>query len=156
GSDATPDAALQIRVPQDRVLLQSIATFSLRAERDGRVLAQDTTPNNGSRLLLDNVPFGPRTVFTLDGITIAGDLVARGSSCPMDFELHGNPVSIYFSPVNFFARTPGPPIDTRIFPVAFALATGDIVIAGGERPAAMSQPAQSLASAEIFSPSTGT
>src|SRR5262249_41297411 len=132
GSDAAPDAALEVRVPQDRRLFQSITSFALRAERDSRVLAQQTTPANGSALSLGGVPFGPRTIFTLDGITRAGDLVARGSSCPVDFEPHSDPVVIYFSPVNFFARTPGPPTDTRMFPVALPLATGEIVIAGGQ------------------------
>jgi hypothetical protein len=152
GSDAAaPDAALQIRVPRDRTLLQSIATFSLRAERDSRVLAQELIPNNGSQLLLDNVPFGQRTVFTLDGITSAGDLVARGSSCPLDFELHGDPVSIYFSPVNFFASTPGAPTETRTYPVALSLATGNILIAGGQ-----GTDGNGVMSAETFAPATGT
>ena len=153
GSDTAPDAALQVRVPLDRHLFQSITSYALRAERDGRVLAQDTTPANGSTLTLDNVPFGQRTVFTLDGITSAGDLVARGSSCPMDFEPHGDPVVIYFSPVNFFAPTPMPPNDTRMYPVAFALPTGEIVIAGGEDTSAMPVPTDS---AETFSAPTGT
>jgi hypothetical protein len=151
GSDApAPDVALQIRAPHSP-LLQSIATFSLRAERDSRVLAQDTIPNNGTQLLLDNVPFGQRTVFTLDGITSAGDLVARGSSCPLDFELHGDPISIYFSPVNFFAPTPGPPTETRTYPVALSLATGNILIAGGQ-----GMEGNGVMSAETFAPATGT
>ena len=146
GSDAAPDAALQVRVPADRRLFQSITSYALRAERDGRVLAQQTTPANGSTLSLGGVPFGQRTVFTLDGITSAGDLVARGSSCPMDFEPHGDPVVIYFSPVNFFAPTPENPTDTRMFPVALPLATGEIVIAGGQGSSG------AVDSAETFSP----
>jgi hypothetical protein len=150
GSDAAaPDAALQVRVPADRRLFQSITTFALRAERDGRLLAQQITPANGSTLSLGGVPFGQRTIFTLDGFTSANDLVARGSSCPMDFEQHGDPVVIYFSPVNFFAPTPSPPNDTRMFPVALPLATGSIVIAGGQGSTG------AVMSAEVFSPVDG-
>jgi hypothetical protein len=51
--------------------------------------------------------------------------------------------------VNFFAPTPGTPNDKRMFPVALPLATGDIVIAGGQGNAG------AVASAETFSPLTG-
>src|SRR5262249_38809925 len=85
-SGTAPDAQLQLRLPLDKRLWPSVANYPLRAQRDGRVLAQQRFPASAGQLSLDGVPFGPRTVFQVDGIANSGDVIARGTSCPIEFK----------------------------------------------------------------------
>lgn len=134
--DPTPDVPLAIRLPSpSTALLRSLMTavdhVELRAERDGRTLAQHAFPRNAASVSIAGVPRGPRTVFTLEGVSTGGDVIARGRTCPLDYEGRVAPVSLYYAPANFFAPTVGAPLAARIAPLAFALDDGDVVVAGG-------------------------
>lgn len=154
GSEAGPDLTLAVRVPtsiDSQRLLASVATVTLRAERDGRVLAQAQAEASASRVNLGGVPFGPRTEFILEGLAISGDVIARGRSCPINFERGGPPVPLYFSPTNFFADTVGPPAVARADAVALPLADGTVLLVGGARP-----DGTSLDSAALYGTPTAT
>ena len=149
-----PDVALAIRVPADRRLLAGVTRLDLRAERDGDVLAQqsfDVTAGQADYVWLGGVRRGPRTVFTLEGVDAAGDVVGRGATCPIDFEGPGAPVSLYFAPTSAFLPTAGPPVAVRSDPVALALPDGTVLLASGADPTG-----RPIASSEIYAPPSGT
>ena len=54
---------------------------------------------------LHGVSHGARTVISLDGVDDSGTLIARGKTCPIDFEASGTTAPLYFAPTNFFAPT---------------------------------------------------
>lgn len=145
-ADRSPELPLSIRLPSDRRLLAAVTLLDLSASRDGRVLAERSFSGDVSYVSVDGVPHGPRTVVALEGLTDAGDVIARGATCPIDFEKAVPPAPLYFAPVNFFAPTVGTPAAARQDPVALALGDGRVLLAGG---ADGSGP---LASSEIFSP----
>ena len=150
GSDAGPEGTLAIRVPGDHRLFRSVATLSLRAERNGIGLATETFPGDAARVSLPQVSFGQNTIFTLEGLTAAGDLVARGRTCPVDFEGPGPPIAMYFAPVNFFAPTVGAPSVSREDPIALPLPDGQVLVAGG------ADAGGPVASVEVFAPATAS
>jgi Galactose oxidase, central domain len=151
GCSAKPDVALDIRLPDDRRLLAAVSALNLSAERDDHVLAQRRFNAGGPRYLsLSGVTEGPRTVLTLEGVTAAGDVQARGQSCPFDFAGRGETASIYFAPTNFFGPTVGTPLEQRDDPLVLALDDGRVLFAGGID--MLNE--QALSNAELYSPST--
>lgn len=145
-----PEIALDIRLPEERRLLRTVTRLELRAERDGRVLAQRSFPSTATWVGLEGVSHGPRTVFTLEGVVGQSDVVGYGRSCPVDFHGPGQRVHLYFAPSTFFAPTPAPPLVERIAPVALALADGTVLVAGGQTGGAATE------AAERFAPGSAT
>jgi hypothetical protein len=152
GCTAAPQVALSIRVaPDPEGLFAGVVTLDLRAERDMRVIGQHSFPVSTRYLSLSDVPYGPRTVLALDGVTSAGDVIAHGATCPFDFSGGGTAVTLYFAPNDFFGPTQGEPLTSRDDPLLFTLDDGTVLIIGGldiDNHVA-------LASAERYSPSTG-
>lgn len=136
---------LQILLPANRDLLRAIVRLELRAERDGRVIAQRGFPGDATTVSVSGVSHGPTTVFALEGLTALGDVAGRGRTCPVDFAGTGPEVPLYFAPVNFFAPT-RTPIAARDRPSALQLANGQILLFGG------SSAGTPLGSAERFTP----
>jgi hypothetical protein len=135
-AEPAPDVPLAIRLPTPptpllRSLLSAVDRVELRAERDGRTLAQRAFARTTPSVSLAGVPRGPRTVFTLEGISTGGDVIARGRTCPIDYEGRVDPVALYYAPANFFAPTVGAPLAARATPLAFALDGGEVLLAGG-------------------------
>lgn len=144
----TPDLSLAIRLPLDRHLLASVATLNLSATRNGQVLAQASYSSSASYVSVAGVTPGPSTVVTLEGVAASGDVLARGSSCPVTFQKGGPAVPLYFAPTNFFAPTVGAPLATRADPIAVPLSDGTVLLAGG------ADDAGPRGDAELFSPAT--
>lgn len=149
-----PDLALDIRESSDRRAFASVELLHLRAERDGRTLAERTFPPSATEVSIDGLDYGARTVVALEGTSAAGDVVARGRTCPIDFAAPGpggrSRAPLYFAPTNSFAPTSSPPLAARLAPVVFTLPDGDALLAGGavgDRP---------VASVERFAIATGT
>jgi hypothetical protein len=151
--EPAPEVPLAIRLPESsaelRRLLSAVARYELRAERDGRTIAQRSFPRGAPSVWLDGVPRGPRTVFALDGL-VGDDVIARGRTCVLDYQGPSPPAPLYFAPTNFFARTHGRPAVTRDSAVVFTLDGGEVLVAGG------AQGAQVVTSSEVFSPGPGT
>jgi hypothetical protein len=126
---------LDIRESSERRLFSSVEQLHLRAERDGKALVEETYPPTTTEVAVHGVPFGANTTFTLEGTSTSGDIIARGSTCPVDFEAPGAGgalrASLYFSPTNTFAATAGEPLSERVDPLALTLPTGDILLSGG-------------------------
>jgi hypothetical protein len=131
------ELTLDIRESGDRLLFASVEELHLRAERDGKTLVEQIYPPTVNAVSVRGVPYGNgiRTTFTLEGTTAGGDVVARGSTCPVDFEAPGTGgalrASLYFAPTKSFAPTVGPPLSARSAPIALALPTGDLLLSGG-------------------------
>ncbi len=150
---ASPDVQLEIRVAQNTQLFSSVSQLSVRAERSGLILAQRSIGVPATYVSLSGVPHGNDTVFVLDGLTVAGDVVATGQSCPIDYESSGERASIFFSPTNLFTPTVSSPLVTRQDPVAFPLTDGSIVFSGGADAAGPSASTERYDPAKsIFSP----
>jgi hypothetical protein len=145
GCGRSPELALDIRLPADRRLLAGVTRLDLIATRDERVLAQSSFAGSVGFVSLSGVSHGPRTVLTLDGVSGAGDVIARGRTCPIDFEESGTRAPLYFAPTNFFAPTAGLPAVVRNDPVVVPLSDGTVLLTGGDD-----------ASAELFSPGSST
>ncbi len=144
GCGQSTELSLAIRLPADRHLLAAVARLNLIATRDNNVLAQSSFAGNASYVSLSGVAHGPDTVLTLDGLSAAGDVVARGRTCPIDFQHGGTVAPLYYAPTNFFAPTVNQPAATRIEPIAVPLSDGTVLLAGGD------------AAAELFLPGGGT
>ena len=114
------------------------------------MLATASFAANASYVSMAGVSPGPGTVVSLAGLDASGDVIARGSSCPVDFPAKGATVPLYFAPTNFFAPTVGAPLAARADPIAVPLAGGGVLLAGG---ADGSGPRMD---AELFSPGSAT
>lgn len=147
---STPDLSLAIRLPGDRHLFAAVATLNLSATRDGQVLAQAAYSANASYVSVSGVTKGAGTIVTLEGVAASGDVLARGSSCPVSFEKGGMPVPLYFAPTNFFAPTVGAPLTTRSDPIVVPLSDGTVLLAGG------ADGGVARKDAELFSPGPAT
>lgn len=150
GCHAAPELSLDIRLPADRHLLTAVTRLDLTATRDGRTLAQSSFAGDVGFVSLRGVAHGPRTVVVLDGVSGAGDVVAHGQTCPVDFEASGQSATLYFAPTNFFAPTTGAPATTRSDPIALPLDDGTVLLSGGD------DGAGAVASSELFSPASAT
>jgi hypothetical protein len=126
-----------------------VARLDLVATRDDRVLAQASFAASAPFVSVAGVPHGSRTVVRLDGVTNAGDVVARGRTCPVDFT-QGGSVPLYFAPTNFFAPTVGAPALTRTGAIVVPLSDGDVLVAGG------ADAGGALGSAELYSTASAT
>jgi hypothetical protein len=146
-----PELTLRIRIPEARKLFQAVIELNVTASRDGVVLAQRTFSASTTRVSLSSVSHGPRTVITLDGVDVAGEIIARGQTCPVDFSQAGLVVPLYFAPTNFFSPTVGPPVIERRHAVGSALADGTVLVAGG-----LAGDGTVLASTELFLRPTAT
>ena len=135
GCAAPPELRLAIRLPDDRHLLSAVTELNLSALRDGVVLARGSFAAAAGYVSLAGVSHGPRTVITLDGVDSRGNVIARGRTCPLDFEAAGTTAALYFAPTNFFAPTAGAPAVARDRPVALPLGDGTVLIVGGADPA---------------------
>jgi hypothetical protein len=143
GCDASVELSLAIRMPADPTkLLTSVQKLNLRGTRDGVVLAQQSYSSTADYVSLDGVTHGPRTEITLEGVDSSGDVIARGRTCPIDFEGGGVTAPLYFAPTNFFAETANQPLATRTQPIALALSSGQVLIFGGA----------STTASELFTP----
>jgi hypothetical protein len=141
----SPELTLEIRLPEDRRLLSSVESLHLSASRDGTVLAQTSFAGTADYVSVGGVSHGARTVITLEGLDSSGDLIARGSTCPVDFQ-GATSAPLYFAPTNFFAPTANAPLATRERPAALPLDSGIVLIAGGSNDT----------SVERFTPGAGT
>ena len=131
GCSPRPELALAIRLADDpRHLLASVNRLGLIATRDNHVLAQASFSTPTSFVSVAGVSHGPRTSVTLEGFSAAGDVIAVGKTCAVDFEKSGMTVPLYFAPTNFFARTGGPAV-TRADPIVVPLDDGSVLLAGG-------------------------
>ncbi len=130
-SAPSSDVTLTIRQPVNRMLLGSVAHLVLRADRDGRTIAQATFAADASSVSMSRVPYGAHTTFTLDGLSSAGDSLAHGSTCPLDFELGAEAAAMYLAPTHHFSATAGAPVSTLARQMAVTLASGDVLLAGG-------------------------
>jgi hypothetical protein len=134
----TPDVTLAVRQPVGGALFASVQQLEVLVNRDGRPLAQSTFAPTQGRLSLSGVSYGKDTVFTLEGVASGGDVVASGSSCPIDFEARSPSTPLYFAPTHLFATTPGAPPTVRTAQMPIALPDGDTLFVGGiERGAAV-------------------
>lgn len=133
--DPALELTLDIREASDRKLFTSVELLHLRAERDTRALVEQTFPPTASSVSISGVSYGARTIFSLEGTSATGDVVARGSTCPLDFHAPSTGgaarASLFFAPTNSFAPTASPPASVRTQPVALAVPSGDILVAGG-------------------------
>lgn len=143
------ELTLAIRLPADDSGLSAVSTMTLRATRGTSVLAQSTYSASARTVSLASVSHGSDTVVSLDGSDSAGNIVARGRTCPIDFEAGGVTAPLYFAPTNFFAPTASAPA-TRLYPSVVALPSGDVLVAGG------SDGTNVLVSSERFAPGAGT
>lgn len=150
GCSRSPELSLAIREPADRHLLTGIASLNLIATRDGNVLAQSSFAGDATYVSISGVTHGPNAVLTLDGLNATGAVVARGRTCPLDFEAGGMKAPLYFAPTNFFAPTVGAPAAARFDPIAVALADGSVLLAGG------SDGSAPLADVELYQSGAGT
>ncbi|MEO6954584.1 MAG: kelch repeat-containing protein [Polyangia bacterium] len=130
-SSPSSNVTLSIRQPGNRTLLGTVAQLVLRADRDGRTIAQATFAANASSVSISRVPYGTNTTFTLDGLSATGDSLAHGSTCPLDFEASAQSASLYLAPTHHFAATVGAPASERTQQMAITLASGDVLLAGG-------------------------
>jgi hypothetical protein len=150
GCSRAPELSLDIRLPSDRHLLAAVSTLNLVATRGTQVLAQASFAGTASSVSLSGVAHGTNTVITLDGVTSAGDVIARGRTCPIDFLQSGTTAPLYFAPTNSFAPTVGAPAATRADPIVVPLSDGTVLLAGG---AGDSGPTDSV---ELFAPGSAT
>ncbi|HEX8951126.1 MAG TPA: hypothetical protein VF945_04740, partial [Polyangia bacterium] len=146
----TPDLSLSIRLPADRHLLAAVNRLDLSVAQNGHVVAQASFPASASFVSVAGVGHGPGTIATLEGVSINGDVLARGSTCPFDFEKSGSSAPLYFAPTNFFAPTVGAPMATRTDPIVVPLADGRLLLAGG------SGDSGPRMDAELFSPGSAS
>jgi hypothetical protein len=146
-----PELALAIRLPADQRGLAAVTRVNLSAARDGVPLAQASFPATATTVSLSGITHGPRTVITLDGVDSSSAVIARGRTCPIDFEASGMSAPLYFAPTNFFAPTAGAPTIVRQHPIALALTDGTVLIAGGADPSGAV-----LSSSEWFAPGAAT
>jgi hypothetical protein len=152
GCGDSPELTLQIRVPaDDQGLFRAVTTLNLTARRDGIVLAQSSFAATVESVSLAGVSHGPRTVIALEGVDRSNQVIARGQTCPLDFDGPNTTAPLYFAPTNFFAPTPGMPATIRDGAVGSPLADGTVLIAGGADPSATV-----LASAERFFPAAAS
>ena len=105
--------------------------LNLTATRDGIVLAQSSFSATVESVSLTGVSHGPRTVIAMEGVDPADQVIARGQTCPIDFEGPNTTAPLYFAPTNFFAPTAGPPATVRHRAVGSALSDGTVLILGG-------------------------
>jgi hypothetical protein len=152
GCAPAPQVALSIRVaPDPEGLFAGVATLDLRAQRDARPIGQHSFAAGSRYLSLSDIPYGPRTVLALDGVTSAGDVIAHGATCPFDFFGGGTAASLYFAPNDFFGPTQGAPLATRDDPLLYTVEDGSVLIIGGIDLAS----GTALGSTERYSPATG-
>src|SRR5205814_8590200 len=112
----------------------------------GVVLASSSMSASASSVSLHGVAHGARTVISLDGVDDSSVLIARGKTCPIDFEA-GTSAPLYFAPTNFFAPTAGSPSVARTAPAALALDDGSVLVMGGSDDAGAA-----LATTDLFTP----
>jgi hypothetical protein len=144
-----PELSLAVRLPTDQTGLTSINRLILTAERDGIVLAQSAFSSSTRTISLASVSHGSNTVLSLDGVDVNDNVVARGSTCPIDFESGGMAAPLYFAPTSFFAPTVSAPV-VREFGTIVALSSGSVLLAGG------SDGSELVATTELFTPGAGT
>jgi Kelch motif protein/galactose oxidase-like protein len=152
GGPAVAPLDIEVRIPSDPGLFADVETFALSvldAEQQPLVLRRFDRTTRALRL--DDVPFGPRLTFLLEGLVSTGTIV-RGQSCPTDI-LSGRPypaVSMLLSRVGSFSITEAPPAPVRRRPLTFVRSDGLVIAAGGT-----DEKDQGLASADSYDPRTG-
>lgn len=156
GCSGARELTLNIRVAEDPMrpghpspLLAAVTRLDVIATRDNHVLAQSSTSAPASSVSVAGVSHGPRTVISLEGFTSAGDVVAVGRTCAIDFEKSGMTAPLFFAPTNFFALT-GNPVVTRADPIVIPLDDGSVLLAGG------ASAASALDSVEHYLPDSAT
>jgi hypothetical protein len=145
------ELSLDIRLPDDRRLLEAVSRVNLSASRNGTLLAQASFPATATTVSLASVSHGQNTVISLDGVDTSDLVIARGRTCQIDFESGGMVAPLYFAPTNFFAPTPGAPSVARQSAGAAPLSDGTVLLAGGADPSG-----NVLGTAESFSAGSGT
>lgn len=144
-----PELSLAVRLPTDQSGLTSINRLILTAERGGIVLAQSSFSASTRTISLASVSHGASTVLSLDGVDLNDNVIARGSTCPIDFESGGMTAPLYFAPTSFFAPTVNAPL-LRQFGTIVALSSGSVLLAGG------SDSTELVTTTELFTPGAGT
>jgi hypothetical protein len=151
GQGTSVPLAIEVRTAAPGVLAD-VETFALSVlDASGRPLVLRRFDGAARALRLDEVPFGPRLTFLLEGLVQAGPIV-RGQSCPTDV-LGGPPyppVAMLVSRVGSFSPTESPPEPVRRRPLAFARADGVVVVSGGT-----DEGGQPLAVADSYDPRSG-
>lgn len=151
GCNTTPELELAIRLPGDRSRLAAITRVNMTATRNGVVFASSSTAAGASTVSLHGLTHGADTVISLDGVDDSGTLIARGKTCPIDFQGGGMSTPLYFAPLNFFAPTVGTPSVARQSPSALALDDGTVLVMGGRDASGAVQ-----ASSDRFTPGSAT
>jgi galactose oxidase-like protein len=148
GCAPATDLSLDIRLPADHSSLQAIRQVNMTVTRQGVVLAQRTFSSSARRLSLSGVSYGADTVVALVGLNAAGDVLASGRTCPVDFAANGSAAPLYFAPTSYFLPTLGAPAKLRIQPIVAAVDDGVVLVAGGADAAGASL----FADSELFTP----
>ncbi len=143
------ELTLDIRKPAD-TSFAAVTQLNLVATRQNVVLAQASFDADASYVSLASVSHGSSTVITLDGVSSLGDVVARGRTCPIVFAGEAT-AALYFRPTNTFSPTINAPFAQRSRPIAVALDSGNVLIAGGSDTGGAV-----IASAEMFAPGLAT
>ena len=151
GSDP-PVLEISLRSPHDPMLLEGVERFifSVEDEEGQQLVSRQFGP--AGRFLLDDISYGPRRTFRLQGL-LRGSPVLVGRSCPTDIQ-RGRPlppVSMLVSGAGSFSPVDDPPPPARLRPLVFARQDGRIVVAGG----APLDGSAALATAQSFDARTG-
>jgi hypothetical protein len=144
--------SIAVRIAPDPGVLADVETFALSVlDADRRPLVLRRFDRAARSLRLDEVPFGPRLAFLLEGLVASGPIV-RGESCPADVVVGGPypAVSMLVSRVGWFVPTEPPPEAVRRQPLAFVRSGGAVLVAGGANAAG-----QPLASVDSYDPRSG-
>jgi len=139
---------VQLRVPSgDHPLAGADHVSITLRDATGTTLAFSRASAGSGTLTLPGVGAGSGYTVEVDA-TFAGDVVARGRSCPFTVDASKPPaVPIWFSRIGRFATTAGPAI-ARADAAVFAWGTGALVTGGTSAGAV-------LASAELYDPVAG-
>jgi hypothetical protein len=152
GDSASLAIAFRVPVPDDPTLLDGVDNFlfSVSDARD-RVLVLRRSPASAGGLRLDDIPFGPGLVFSLQGLY--GDTaIVAGRTCPTDVLQGDNlpALSMFVARVGTFSSTQAMPADVGDRPLVLS-GSGGVLVAGGAA-AAGGQP---TADAQAYDARTG-
>jgi hypothetical protein len=152
GPASVQPLAIEVRIAPAPGVLVDVESFALSVlDAEQQPLLLRSFDKGARALRLDDVPFGRRLTFVLEGLVPSGAIV-RGQSCPTDI-LAGQPypaVSMFVGRIGALSATEAPPEPLRRRPLVFPRPDGLVIVAGGT-----DGNDQRLATADGYDPRTG-